>query len=404
MRSLPSEALIAIVGGGPAGLAAALFLAHHRPELLDRVVVLEKERYPRDKYCAGALGGRGDALLSSIGAAAEVPSVFVSAVSASLGQHEIEARLLSGPIGRVVRRIEFDEALSRIARSRGIALFEGTPLTRVEWLSGGGCALATPAGSVKARVVVGADGVGSVVRRAMSLPFGMLRAQVVEVDTELAAPSDERRDRLHFDLRDRGVRGYSWDFPTLVEGVPMVCRGSYVLSEPNGRVACDPSAVLKARLDGMGLDLQRYRIKRFAERGFEPGLGLSRPGALLIGEAAGIDPMLGEGIPQALAYGALAGKYLAECIDRNNYQFDDWSTRVRTSRFGVDMRLRRRILEPFFSLPREVIEDFLAAEPEFLQIGVQYFGGQHVSRLRLLRFLPKLAALGVRVGWAAYGP
>ncbi len=267
---------------------------------------------------------------------------------------------------------------------------------------GDSCVVHTSAGSIRARAVVGADGVGSVVRRSLHIPFGKLRAQVVEVDTELKTSADERRDLLHFDLRDRGIRGYCWDFPTLVDGRPMVCRGSYVLASANGKLDCDPFAVQKARMQSMGLDIQSHRVKRFAERGFEPELGLSRPNVLLVGEAAGIDPMLGEGIAQAIEYGALAGKYLSESIDRNDFQFDDWKDRVTKSRLGIDMRLRRAILEPFFGAQRELIEDFLIEQPNFLQIGMQYFGGRRISRPHLMVLLPKLLSLSLRIGRSAY--
>jgi len=37
---------VAIVGGGPAGLATGLFLIDAEPSLAEDIVVLEKEKYP----------------------------------------------------------------------------------------------------------------------------------------------------------------------------------------------------------------------------------------------------------------------------------------------------------------------------------------------------------------------
>src|SRR5947207_3426843 len=82
-----------------------------------------------------------------------------------------------------------------------------------------------PAGDMlHARCVVGADGVAGIVRRQAGLPRGALRAQVVELDTE-AAPGDLPRDTIVFDFATRALRGYAWDFPTLVDDRPLVCRG-----------------------------------------------------------------------------------------------------------------------------------------------------------------------------------
>jgi flavin-dependent dehydrogenase len=255
---------VLIVGGGPAGISTALFLAWARPELGEQIVVLEKANYPRDKFCAGGLGGRADRLLSSIGVKIDTPSVPIHGVSLQLADGGICAR--GGNIGRVVRRMEFDHALVEVARKRGIRVVEGACAERLTWLQNG-VEIETPKGAHRAEVLVGADGVGSFVRRALRLVRGGLTAQVIELDTEPVA-SDPHRDLLHFDASDSRLSGYAWDFPTLVNGIPLVCRGVYHLKL--GDTAPDIRAILARRLDGLGLDINRYRVKRFAERGFAP--------------------------------------------------------------------------------------------------------------------------------------
>ena len=73
---------VAIVGAGPAGLATALFLVDREPSLAGRVAVFERATLPRDKPCAGALGGRGEKLLASVGVGVEaIPHTRVRAMS-----------------------------------------------------------------------------------------------------------------------------------------------------------------------------------------------------------------------------------------------------------------------------------------------------------------------------------
>ena len=70
------------------------------------------------------------------------------------------------PLGlRVVRRVEFDHALADEARARGVAIREATRVTDLAF-ERSGVRIETTAGSLRARAVVGADGVGSFVRRA----------------------------------------------------------------------------------------------------------------------------------------------------------------------------------------------------------------------------------------------
>ncbi|WP_438014633.1 FAD-dependent monooxygenase [Sorangium sp. So ce315] len=391
---------VVIVGGGPAGVSTAIFLAHHRPAFADRIVVLEKERYPRDKFCAGGLGERADLTLAAAGVTIDVPSVPVNGVSAAFQAGELALR--EGRIGRVVRRIEFDRALAGAARARGIRIVEGARVTAAA-LGPRGAQVESSAGAFAGRVVVGADGVGSVVRRAMGLPFGKLRAQAVEVDTEPVA-GDRARDLLHFEMRDRSFPGYAWDFPTIVDGRELVCRGAYVLHEGalggggGAGGASDAERVLRGRLEALGLDPGRYRQKRFAERGLDRAAAIARPAALLVGEAAGIDPMLGEGIAQAIAYGALAGAYLADKLEAGDLRFDDWGRRVRRSLLGLDLRFRRRVMRAFYGAPRERVERYLLDEPSFLRFGMRHFAGRPQPAPEALRAAATGALVVGRIG------
>src|SRR5512145_3138251 len=100
------EVDVAIVGGGPAGISTALFLTNAAPHLRERIVVLEKSKYPREKICAGAIGARADRLLASIGVHVDVPSVPIRGLFVSAGARTLEVKR-AATIGRVVRRVEF---------------------------------------------------------------------------------------------------------------------------------------------------------------------------------------------------------------------------------------------------------------------------------------------------------
>jgi flavin-dependent dehydrogenase len=374
---------IAVIGGGPAGLSCALsFVAAGGDPRA--IVVYERARYPREKPCAGGLGGRGEAILFALGAMPDVPAVPVSAASLQgrFGFRRVEpARdLPGGTIGRVIRREAFDGALAECARSRGIRIEEGYALQALEERAEHIHATFTDRGGVEKSlqfpIVVGADGVGSTVRKSLGLGRGLPYAQVVECDTE-TTPYDRPRDELHFDVEDRRYHGYAWDFPTLVAGSPAVCRGVYVVRWGGCDEAgvCDPGALLEERLVRLGARPLSKKRKRFAERGWLPGTTISSRRRLLIGEAAGIDPVTGEGIAQALESGFDAGKFLAA-----RHSPARWSMHFARSRLGRDLRLRTGGLAPFFGRSRDAVEALLLADPTLLDAATRHFAGLPLER------------------------
>ncbi len=362
-----------------------MFLCAADPQLSERTIILDKARFPRDKICAGAVGDRAMRALASIGVEVNVAKVAIQALSVST-QETTRRYVMPGPtpIGRVIRRREFDAAVLDAAAQRGVCVRTGV---RVKGIARRpqGLTLQTSEGEVSASLVVGADGVGSFVRRWLHLPQGLLYAQAVEVDTPIH-PSDPPRDTLHFDLTATTMRGYGWDFPTIVEGQPMVCRGVYELVRGAGQASeMDVADRLSERLRDRGFNPDSYRFKRFAERGLaihEP-YGCDR--VVLAGEAAGIDPVLGEGIAQAILYGQAIGPYLARAVADRNFSLGGYETAIRGSRVGLDLSIRGRLPRLFYGRGRPIAERWLSHSPSLALAGMHYFAGQRVPRAKLAR-------------------
>ena len=365
---------VLIVGAGPSGLTTALFLLRARPELRGRILVLERKRFPREKICAGAMGARADRVLKEAGIHVDVPSVEVAGARVTVPNGS--AQRSPGGIGRVVRRKEFDARFAELVRGRGIAILEDAAVEDIH-LGVDGVSVAAGGQQFQGRVLVGADGVGSFVRRWLGLPFGALRARVVEVDTD-RIPGDPPPDILHFDVSNRDIAGYAWDFPTPLGGEVRMSRGVYALELGDGETQ-DVKGILESRLGGLGLDPGAYRMKRMVERGFQPHHPFSSRRILLVGEAAGVDPITGEGIAEAIQYGALAGPYLAEKLEVGDLGFGDWRTHFLRSPVGTDLFLRRWGAFLCFRLARRPVESMFLRFPRVLDYTTGLFAGRFPS-------------------------
>jgi flavin-dependent dehydrogenase len=119
---------VAIIGGGPAGSSTALHLVRKQGVRADRIVVLDKARFPRDKPCAGAVSQLGLEVLSALGITLTVPSLPMRGVRVIAGDVIGESELA---MGIVIRRTEFDEELLRLAQQDGVDVREGEGLRAI---------------------------------------------------------------------------------------------------------------------------------------------------------------------------------------------------------------------------------------------------------------------------------
>ena len=150
------DADLLIVGGGPAGLATALYA---RRQGLS-VIVAEPREGPIDKACGEGLMPGGLAELTSLDVdPAGMPLRGIAYVSE---HHRAEARFRTGP-GRGVRRITLHAELAARAKEQDTDWIQ-TRVTSVQQDAHG-----VTAAGVRAKWLVGADGLHSAVRRAVGI-------------------------------------------------------------------------------------------------------------------------------------------------------------------------------------------------------------------------------------------
>jgi len=299
-----------IAGAGPAGAATALRLA--RAGL--RVVVVDRTAFPRDKVCSEYMSPEGVRHLDALGVLEAVERgggqrIRGTTVHAPGGSHltGLFARAGHAPFrdtGLSVSRRILDAALVEAARAAGADVLERTLVQGVvrEGAALAGLIVREADGTtreIRARLTIGADGLRSVVARALGVRrIGPLR-------------------RYAFVAHVRGMRGLG-DIAEM-----HVTRGGYVGLNPLGHDLANVALVVpEARIAA-----SRGRVARFFFEELErfPGVrgrirpaALARevmvtgpfaawssrvtgPGGLLVGDAADFfDPFTGEGICAAL--------------------------------------------------------------------------------------------------------
>ncbi|HEV2237698.1 MAG TPA: FAD-dependent oxidoreductase, partial [Ktedonobacterales bacterium] len=174
---------VAVVGAGPAGATTATLLARAG----QRVVLLDRARFPREKPCAENLSPAAEPILRELGALEAVTAGPVGRLRGFrvyapngatfqgdyAGTRNAQGRALH-ETGLVVPRLRLDTALVDAARQAGVMLHEG-------WRLGGlapagatathGYQLTAATGQpdITARLVIAADGVHSTVARRLGL-------------------------------------------------------------------------------------------------------------------------------------------------------------------------------------------------------------------------------------------
>lgn len=181
MASAPTEPTspvhdVVVVGGGLAGSATALHLARRG----HRVVVLERGSFPREKVCGEGLMPHGVAEIDRLGLLAAVRAtgpVPFAGVRYRIGGVCAEGRFPGGRSGLGLRRARVDLALHQACVDAGLDVRLGVGVRDLAW-DADGVTVSTTAGPVRARAVVGADGLASLVRRKAGLarpPGGPVR-------------------------------------------------------------------------------------------------------------------------------------------------------------------------------------------------------------------------------------
>jgi geranylgeranyl reductase family protein len=302
-----SEYDAVIVGGGPAGSTAAYLLG----KFGHRVALLEKQRYPRDKVCGGCLSQKSIRFLDRV-FCAPVPALrregLLDFTGTRYALYIERSRALAGDLAApfyFTQRDRYDAYLAGRAAEAGAEVHDGAEVAAIDHARR---TVTTSDGDrYSARVLIGADGIHSRVRR--SLPrcaFDRDRwRNNLGLALELTIPREEAQASANGDGTIRLDDGLTT--PHLVFAA---CRWGYGWVFPNSEaIVVGIGGLLQKNQKGLrdrfGEFLNAIGLSAFADRkptGFPLPFGNYIPSpaygeALLVGDAGGFaSPILGEGI------------------------------------------------------------------------------------------------------------
>lgn len=335
-----------MIGGGPAGVAAALTLARQGTH----VGLLDRATFPRDKFCGDGLTTAALRLYERFGlrpaAVASWTSVDRFALRSPSGRW-IDLPLPGGAglYGAVARRAELDAAFLGLARQDGVEILEGHGLEDAKQ-DADGITVTTTGPDVRAGWLIGADGMWSPSRKALGADVAGYRGDWHAFRQYFTGVGPRARRELTVWFEPDLLPGYVWSFPVGDGGANV---GFGILRDGRYRVGdmkeLWPDLLSRPQVREVLGDATPEGPHRAwpipARIGRVP---LSRGRALWVGDAAAaVDRLTGEGIAQALDTGTWAAEALLAHREHGAEVVAlDYERRVRSG-LAADDRMSQRL-------------------------------------------------------------
>ena len=323
---------IIVIGAGPAGCACAYQLATSGLS----VALLDKEKFPRDKICGDAISADavnqlfrmdvqlGEQFLQLEQKMASKGVRFIAPNYNCLDVHYVDPRHAQAA-GYIVKRTDFDSFLLKKVMERGNIHFLPEQKVIDIFYNDDTIEAVTPQTKLKARLIVGADGANSVVKRKLiggkiekAHHYAGLRQYYQNVD----GFHEGNYIELHF--YKELLPGYFWIFPLPNNRANI---GLGMLSSKISKRRINLKEMLKHIINQHPNVKERFRNAEPLEKMKGYGLPIGskrRPCSghrfLLLGDAASLtDPFTGEGIGNAIRSGRLAAEHVKKAFLVNRF-------------------------------------------------------------------------------------
>ena len=312
---------VVIIGAGPSGSNAAISYKKLNPDL--KIALVDKAIFPRDKSCGDAFGPGVISALKRFGnehILEDEPEVVSTTLfgpkNIGIQNYIPEVKNKEDSVVYVIPRLDLDNRILNLAKEEEVETFEGYRFSKFfnneESVSVEIENEEKEKYILEAKLLVGADGANSRVRKSLNLKQNSDWNKAIAIRAYIDSPNylEIFKERtLMFEINVSAIKGYAWAFPSkgnllnIGIGVPLS-----VFKKEKMDIKNLLDEFVKT-LESRGVIVENLRM----EKSFMLPFASSRPKlahkrVALIGDAGSmINPMSGEGI----FYGMEAGFLLA---------------------------------------------------------------------------------------------
>ena len=412
---------VVIIGAGPSGSNAAISYKKLNPDL--KIALVDKAIFPRDKSCGDAFGPGVISALKRFGnehILEDEPEVVSTTLfgpkNIGIQNYIPEVKNKEDSIVYVIPRLDLDNRILNLAKEEEVETFEGYRFSKF-FINEESVSVEIENEEkekyfLEAKLLVGADGANSRVRKSLNLKQNSDWNKAIAIRAYIDSPNylEIFKERtLMFEINVSAIKGYAWAFPSkgnllnIGIGVPLS-----VFKKEKMDIKNLLDEFVKT-LESRGVIVENLRM----EKSFMLPFASSRPKlahnrVALIGDAGSmINPMSGEGIFYGMEAGFLLANETHQLINESASMLNTGITKyekVFNKRFGkhfLSCSLARLVFQsPFMtkrllniaSLDQHTIDfvvELLFDEANLTTKEILLLGFKFILPLNILKLLSK---------------
>jgi geranylgeranyl reductase family protein len=336
---------VVIVGAGPAGSTAAKLLS----EKGIRVLLIDKDKFPRYKPCGGGISYRVLERFPYIKDKNLIESYSYGGIVISPSKNKATLKGKE-PVGAMVIRNKFDMGLVQKAVDKNTNFIDEKTVINVKILKDKAKIILKDKTEIESEIVIGADGVRSIIAKKSRLKprnihLGVCVLNEYNFDEEVIDEFFTTEKLCYFHLKFHDIHGYGWVFPKkrhLNIGIGKINPNIKLLKTEKNLVEIYRkyiNTLKKSKIIPNNLKIGKCK------GGTIPIIPLEKTYSdriILCGDSSGfVNPFTGEGIYYAMVSGEIASKVILEAIEKNDTS-EQFLSRYQTNwqnDFGKDLKM-----------------------------------------------------------------